>query len=706
MFDLVLELLSGEIPARMQREACENLERFFREGLREKKMQDCKTCQVFSTPRRLVLYVQGLQTSIAAMQEEIRGPRVQSSSNAIEGFLRSVGLNLDDLTIVDDKKGAFYKAIVEHPERAVDPEISGIITDMLNKFPWKKSMRWGNGSFRWVRPLHAILCILYDAQGWRVVPVEAGGVISGNKTQGDRLRAQNPITVTSFDNYVSQLQAQKIILDVEERKASIVAQMRQIVEGDDCSIVTDQSLLDETARLVEWPVVLRGQINSEFSVLPQKVLQVSMRQCQKFFSVLNTGTGQIESFLAIANVAAEKNGQKIIQGYERVLRARLSDALFFWKNDCTAGLTAMNTKLQFVTQHHKIGNQKERVERLQKFVAVIAPQIPAPPEIAIKAAAFCKADLTSEMVGEFPELQGVMGGYYAAAEGLGDEVADAICNHYSPAGPRDVVPTKSVTIAVALADKLDTLVSLWAVGEKPTGSGDPFALRRSALGVLRIIVENRLRLDIAGLIESHSALFHTLECEQNWDKKGLISFFVDRFRVWIKGQGFSHETISAVLSFHEKDKAEISTQFSSLDFFLLYRRIQALDAFQNKCEDADATIAAMSRVSNILTYEEKIFLDVSNVLERIDSSIFSYSIENDLFSKISSVYKTVIDNNINCNFEDILEILTSFCCILESFFDKVQIRSDDTIVKQNRVFLILSVFCISNTICDFTKLSS
>ncbi|MDZ7708998.1 MAG: glycine--tRNA ligase subunit beta [Roseovarius sp.] len=494
MPDLLIELFSEEIPARMQGKAAEDLKARMTDALVEAGLTYAGAA-AFSTPRRLALTVQGLLAESPTTREERKGPRVGAPEKAIEGFCRGAGVARDALEIRDEKKGQVYFATITRPGRAAAEIVAEELEKVIRNFPWPKSMRWGAGSLRWVRPLHSILCILTDDGGEaQVVEMEVDGIRAGDATRGHRFMAPEPFSVTSFEDYAAKLKRAHVVLDAGARAEAIWHDATNQAFASGLEVVEDRGLLSEVAGLVEWPVVLMGRIDDAFLGLPPEVLQTSMKEHQKFFSVRNPKSGRIERFVTVANVETADHGATILAGNQKVLAARLSDAKFFWENDLRTvrekGLEGMAAGLADVTFHNKLGTQADRVERIEALAREIAPLVGAKPDLAAEAARVCKADLQSEMVGEFPELQGLMGRYYAEAAGHDDGVPEACEEHYKPLGPGDAVPSAPVSVAVALADKIDTLTGFWAIDEKPTGSKDPYALRRAALGVIRLVLGN------------------------------------------------------------------------------------------------------------------------------------------------------------------------------------------------------------------------
>ncbi len=502
MPDLLIELFSEEIPARMQTRAGEDLKKRITDGLVEAGLTYAGAAAL-TTPRRLTLAVEGLLAESPTIREERKGPKVGAPDKAIEGFLRGAGLTRDQLEERDTPKGAVYFATIEKAGRPAAEIVAEVLEATIRNFPWPKSMRWGSGAMRWVRPLHSILCILSDEAGTQVVPLEVEGITSGDTTSGHRFMAPARFSVTSFEDYAAQLKRAFVVLSPEERAEHIWNDAQNMAFAAGLEVVEDKGLLAEVAGLVEWPVVLMGQIDEEFLELPPEVLQTSMKEHQKFFSVKNPKTGRIERFITVANRETADNGATILAGNQKVLSARLADAKFFWENDlrvAKSDITQWTRALENVTFHNKLGTQAERIDRIAALARELAPVTGADADQAEKAARLAKADLSSEMVYEFPELQGLMGRYYIEAAGENAAVAAVAKEHYSPLGPSDDVPTAPLSVTVALADKLDTLTGFWAIDEKPTGSKDPFALRRAALGVIRLVLENKLGLSITDIV--------------------------------------------------------------------------------------------------------------------------------------------------------------------------------------------------------------
>ena len=568
MPQLLLELFSEEIPARMQAQAAKDLERMAREHLAAAGFLP-EALKTFAGPRRLTLVAEGLPLAQADRKEELKGPRVGAPPQAMEGFLRKAGLTQDQLV----ERDGVYMAFIEKKGRPTPEIVAEMVEAIVHGFPWPKSMIWGTKKLRWVRPLKRILCVL-DRE---IVPFAIEGIQSGDVTEGHRFMGDaQPFVARDFDEYAAGLEAHFVVLDVEERKERILEGCKTLCFARHLELVEDQGLLEEVAGLAEWPTPVLGDMDPVFLSLPPEVIRTSMRTHQKYFAVRKAGEeGLAPHFITIANIQAADGGAVIAAGNAKVLSSRLSDARFFWDEDVKVGFEPWLEKLNGVTFHAKLGAMAQRVERIVVLAGEIAPLVGADVEKTKEAARLAKADLASQMVGEFPELQGIMGGYYARTFGLDGEIADAVRDHYKPQGPSDAVPTAPVSIAVALADKLDTLVGFFAIDEKPTGSKDPYALRRAALGVIRIILENNLRLSLA-----------------KFGKDDLIAFFADRLKVTLRDQGKRHDLVDAVFALGDDDLARIVARVEALDGFL-------------KTDDGKTLMAGYKRASNILRAEEK-----------------------------------------------------------------------------------------------------
>ncbi|MEO0893489.1 MAG: glycine--tRNA ligase subunit beta [Pseudomonadota bacterium] len=690
MADLLIELFSEEIPARMQTRAAEDLRARMTDGLAEAGLSH-GVARSFATPRRLVLTVEGLDAESPTVVEERKGPRVDAPEKALEGFLRGAGVAREDLEIRDEKKGQVYFAKIIKPGRAAEEIVADVLEATVRNFPWPKSMRWGTGSLRWVRPLQSILCILSEGSRARVVPLDVDGIKAGDSTEGHRFMAPGRFQVTSFAQYEAELKARYVVLDAAARADTIRMAADALAKKAELEVVEDPGLLTEVAGLVEWPVPLMGEIGEDFLGLPPEVLQSSMREHQKFFSLRNPKTGQIERFVTVANVETADQGATILAGNQKVLAARLSDAKFFWENDLRVardGMGAWLTQLENVTFERTLGTQAQRIERIVALAREIAPVVGADAALAAEAARVAKADLSSEMVGEFADLQGVMGRYYAAEAGMSEEVAAACEEHYAPLGPSDEVPTRLVSVAVALADKLDTLTGFWAIDQKPTGSKDPFALRRAALGVIRLVLENGVRLSLTAFADAHSSRFAV--AAPNGAAVDLLGFFHDRLKVFLRDQGVRHDVIDACLALPGND-----------DLALVVARARALQAVLST-EDGENLVQGFKRANNILTQaEEKDGVEYSY---GADLKFAEAEEEKALFAALdtgeTAISKAVADED----FATAMAAMAALRGPIDAFFEAVQINSDNDVLRRNRLNLLSRIREICRQAADLSRL--
>ena len=737
MPDLLIELFSEEIPARMQARAAEDLKKLVTNGLVEAGLTYAGAA-AFSTPRRLTLAVEGLLAASPATREERRGPKVDAPGKAIEGFLRGAGVTREQCEVREDKKGAVLYAVIEKPGRPAAEIVAEVLETTVRNFPWPKSMRWGAGSLRWVRPLHRILCVLTTEAGSEVVPLEIDGIWAGKITQGHRFMGGAPFEVTSFEDYETKLKRSKVILSPEERAETIWHDATNRAFAAGLEVVEDRGLLAEVSGLVEWPVVLMGKIGEDFLDLPPEVLQTSMKEHQKFFSVKNPASGRIEGFVTVANVETADDGATILAGNDKVLSARLSDAKFFWENDLRVakqdGLETWTARLANVTFHNKLGSQKDRIDRIAALAREIAPMVGADAGLAEQAARVAKADLSSEMVYEFPELQGLMGRYYAEAAGLPAEVASACEEHYSPLGPSDAVPTAPVSVAVALADKLDTLTGFWAIDEKPTGSKDPYALRRAALGVIRLVLANGLRLHLDRLVDAQ-LLRHQITTDGNKDaamlddllreiahhgvfgsaartiieqarsdapswlpvvenhapdvSDDLVAFFHDRLKVYLRDEGIRHDVIDAVLAMPNRD-----------DLALVVARARALMEVLNT-EDGANLVQGFKRANNILTQaEEKDGVEYSF---GADVKFAETEEEKALFAALDTADASIKPAMASEEFAAAMTAMAALRGPIDAFFEAVQVNAENAVVRRNRLNLLSRIRHTCLQVADLTR---
>ncbi len=696
MPDLLIELFSEEIPARMQARAADDLKRLVTEGLVEAGLTYA-AAGAFHTPRRLALSVEGLTGASRDTVEERKGPRTDAPEKALEGFLRSTGLTKDQLEIRDEKKGQLYFAKITHKGRPASEIVVEVLSKTIRDFPWPKSMRWGVGDLRWVRPLHSIICLLSDEQGAEIVPLDIDGIEASDTTRGHRFMAPDAFTVTSFEDYEAKLKRGCVLLRAEERAETIWSDASSQAFAQGLELVEDRGLLDEVSGLVEWPVVLMGEIGSEFLDLPPEVLQTSMKEHQKFFSVRDPKSGKITRFVTVANIETRDHGAAILAGNGKVLSARLSDAKFFWENDLrivkAKGLEGMAAGLSNVTFHNRLGSQSDRIERIAALAREIAPQVSADADDAERAARVAKADLRSEMVGEFPELQGLMGRYYAEAQGLKPEIAAAVQEHYQPLGPSDAVPSAPVSVAVALADKLDTLAGFWAIDEKPTGSKDPFALRRAALGVIRLMLSNGLRLNLTTRPDGALVKAAELVDEREGrfaDTNDLLSFFHDRLKVHLKSEGIRHDVIDACVAMPGND-----------DLTLLVRRAEALQGFL-KTEDGENLTQGFKRANNILTQaEEKDGVEYSY---GADAKFAEASEEKALFAALDGAQPKIDEAMKSEDFGAAMAAMAGLRAPIDAFFEAVQVNADNQVLRRNRLNLLSRIRTTCRSVADLSKI--
>ncbi len=737
MPDLLIELFSEEIPARMQARARDDLRRMVTDGLVGAGLTYA-SAGAHSTPRRLALSVAGLTAESRAVREERKGPKADAPEAAIEGFLRATGLRRDQLELRDDKKGQTLFAVIEKPGRAAADIVAEVLDATIRNFPWPKSMRWGNGTLRWVRPLQSVLCLLSDETGATIVPMSVDHLTAANTTGGHRFMAPARFAVTGFDDYAARLRRAFVMLDHAEREAAIWNDAQTLAFARGLEVVPDAGLLSEVAGLVEWPVVLMGAIDPDFLGLPPEVLQTSMKEHQKFFSVRNPKTGRIEGFVTVANRETADDGATILAGNQKVLSARLSDAKFFWENDLrrvrAEGLEGMAAGLANVTFHNKLGTEADRVTRIAALAREIAPMVGADADLAEAAAKVVKADLQSAMVGEFPELQGLMGYYYALDAGLDPAIAAASRDHRSPQGPSDAVPSDPVTIAVALADKIDTLTGFWAIDEKPTGSKDPFALRRAALGVIRLVVGNGVRVSIDRLADvqvlrhqigrsaaqseqlnqildaavAHGmfgAFTRSLVAQQesraadwldpirNHDpaiSDDLRNFIHDRLKVTIRDQGIAHDVIDACLAMP-----------GNCDLSFLVKRATALSHTLNT-DDGKNLIQGFKRANNILTQAEQ--KDGVEYSYGADPKFAENDEERALFVALDAAETIITPAMAAEDFTAAMQAMARLRAPIDAFFEAVQVNSDNEIIRRNRLNLLHRISTICGQVADLTKI--
>jgi glycyl-tRNA synthetase beta chain len=729
MPDLLLELLSEEIPARMQAAAAIDLQRLVTGALTDRGLL-FEAAKSFAGPRRLTLAIAGLPAVQPDVSEEKKGPRVDAPQKAIDGFLRSAGVSLDQCRRQADSKGEFYIAVVRRAGRAVEQVLTECLPLALAQLPWPKSMRWRAGTVRWVRPLHRIVCT-FDGE---IVPFSFAGVESANHTLGHRFLASGEIAVRRFEDYESKLAAAFVILESSERRDIILHEARQKTFALGLELIEDDGLLDEVAGLVEWPVALIGTIDGAFMDLPTEVLQTSMRRHQRFFALRDISGGTFaDRFLVVANIAADDGGREIVAGNERVLRARLSDAQYFWDQDRSRPLASRIPELRNIVFHAKAGTMHGRVVRITIVAMCLARMLNLSVRNCCRAAWLAKADLLSGVVGEFPELQGIMGGHYAAHDGEDEAVANAVRDHYKPLGPGDRVPEEPVSFVVALADKIDCLVTLWHAGEKPTGSKDPFALRRAGLGIIRIILENRLRLSLSIPIslvlanaQAHAArawedriqeslfdpdlldgiaseLVLTVPASGRNDPAGthgmeeggdvasdVLEFLADRLKVALREEGIRHDLIDAVFALAGED-----------DLVRLVWRVKALAAFLDSADGSNLLIA-YRRAVNILRIEEK--RDGGTYRGEPDPHIFETPEEKSLFAALGVSREEIAIELERERFGEAMTVMARLRAPVDGFFEKVTVNASQANLRRNRLLLLSRLRSVLHAVADFSRI--
>jgi glycyl-tRNA synthetase beta chain len=725
MPDLLFELFSEEIPARMQTRAAEDLKKLVTDRLVDAGLV-YEGATAFVTPRRLALAIQGIPVRQPDLKEEKKGPRVGAPDAAVQGFLKSAGLSsLAEATIQKDpKKGDFYVALIEKPGRPAIDVLAEILPIVIRTFSWPKSMRWGErsakpGALSWVRPLHSIIATFGpETEAPDIVPFAVDGIEASDVTRGHRFMAPKSFHVKHFDDYAQKLEKAKVVLDPARRREIILADAKNLAFAQGYELVADEGLLEEVAGLVEWPVVLMGSFEEDFLAIPPEVIRTTIRANQKCF-VVRKGEGLANRFVLVANIEATDGGAAIIHGNERVIRARLSDAKFFYETDLKTPLEARLPKFKDIVFHEKLGTQWDRIERIERLAVELAPLVGADIEKTARAARLAKADLLTEMVGEFPELQGLMGKYYARAQGEDVNITVACEDHYKPIGPSDRVPTDPVSIAVALADKLDTLLGFWAINERPTGSKDPYALRRAALGVIRIMLENKIRLplraifidelrrrDIVRVVPAAAAprstasisptAVHTASAKavaaalSEFFDAELLEFFADRLKVQLREQGARHDLVDAVFALEGQD-----------DLVLIVRRIEALAAFLDT-EDGKNLLAGYKRATNILRIEEK--RDKTEYTGNPDSALFRQAEEWELARAIDTAATEAAAAVAREDFAAAMHAMAKLRPHVDAFFDKVTVNAPEADVRANRLRLLNGIRTATRAVADFSRI--
>ena len=696
MPDLLLELFSEEIPARMQRQAAEDLKRLVTNALVERGLT-YEGAAAYATPRRLALQVVGLPGRQPDVREERKGPRVGAPEAAIQGFLKSAGLaSIDEATIEKDpKKGEFYVAVIERAGAETIAVLAEILPAIVKAFPWPKSMRWGESSLRpdalrWVRPLHSIVATFGpETETPEIVRFSVDDIPASDKTFGHRFMAPTPFHVKRFEDYALALERAKVVIDPERRRDIILHDAKDLAFAQGLELIEDAGLLEEVAGLVEWPVTLMGSFDESFLSIPPEVIRATIRVNQKCFVLKKPDGGLANRFILVSNIEAKDGGTTVIAGNQRVIAARLSDAKFFYETDLKTRLDDRLPKLDQIVFHEKLGTQGERIKRIAALARKLAPIVGADPDKAARAAMLCKADLVTEMVGEFPELQGLMGCYYASAQGEDASVAAACEEHYKPQGPGDRIPTNPVSVAVALADKLDTLTGFWAIDEKPTGSKDPYALRRAALGVIRIVLENQLRLQLLTLANEN-----------------LLEFFIDRLKVYLRDKGARYDLIDAALgaaSVADPEAAEATLTQPQDDLLMIKNKVEALEAFLG-ADDGKNLLAGYKRACNILKAEEK--KDGAGAYDKAHAA--NLRIEQEEHKLAAAIARAKEETGEKLKKEDFTGAMHSLSKLREPvdhFFDKVTVNAENADLRLNRLRLLSELRRTMNGVADFDKVS-
>ena len=689
MSDFILELLSEEIPSRMQKQASEYLHREFKLQTEDAGLEFGQI-QSFYSMRRLTLIVTDMKSQTAEMTVEKLGPRVDSPDNAINGFLRSNNIkSIDDCDILDDKKGKRYRYIEIVPAKTAMTILPPIIEEIIHKFSWPKSMRWGNGNSRWVRPLRNIMAIIYGDNSVNKLKINVEGLLANDFTFGHRFLKNQKIYIKGVSDYFEALKNHLVIADQGQRKELILEQISKIEKKFDISVIKDEKLLEEVSGLVEWPIALCAEFDKKFLNLPDEVLQTSMRSHQKYFSVAEKKTKNLTNkFILISNIQIPDEGNSVMLGNQRVLSARLYDAKYFWDRDIDKPLIDNLRLLNSVTYHQKLGSLGLKVERIELIALELEQTLGLNLENIPIAAKLIKNDLLSEMVGEFPDLQGIMGSYYAELQGYDEDVCDAIKNHYMPVTPRDETPKKALSFCLSVADKIDTLVSFWSIGETPTGSKDPYALRRAGNGLIRNIIENELDFDFANFIEKILQNLDLLEKQQHSSvRDGLINFMNERFRSYILDNKYNVRICDAI--FHDDD---------FVNYYMILSRIQLLSQFI-KTDNGLSLLKALKRINNILDPSLS-----KNTFGQIDKKIFTSDVENNLYTGVEKLRKKKSKSNDITEIKEYLSDVSILAEPINDFFENIIVNDEDKNIRTNRFFLLNSVIDLTSNIFDISKI--
>lgn len=684
MAELLIELFSEEIPARMQKKAADDLKRLVLDGLKGAGLEH-SSADAYVTPRRLALVVDGLPEKQPDVSEERRGPKADAPEKALQGFLGSVGLTIDQVEKRETPKGTFLYAVIEKKGAATDQVLPQIILDAVSNLPWPKSQKWAKNSMRWVRPLHSVIGLFDGKPLSGTLDLGDWKLDFGASTKGHRFLAPDAFEVASFADYKSKLEAARVILDREDRKRIILEKCEALAAKEGLKLRNDPGLLEEVCGLVEWPEPVIGKIDDEFMDVPQELLVLTMREHQKYFALEDADGKLANRFITISNMIADPaRDATIVTGNERVLRARLADAKFYWDTDVAEHPERWVPKLDEVTFYDKLGTVGDKIKRVAKLAVSLSEAIPgADADQTTRAAELAKTDLVSGVVYEFPELQGVMGKYYAARHGEPEAISEAIAEHYSPVGPGDDCPSAPVSVAVAFADKLDTLVGFFAIDEKPTGSKDPFALRRAALGIIRLIIENDLRVSLSTQIENALSTYSNLRAAD-----GLMDFFADRLKVHLREEGTRHDLIEAVFALGNED-----------DLVRLLARVKALQDFLGTDEGANL-LAAYKRAANIVRIEEK----KDDRSYEGEAGAGTQAEETALVDALAAA-NTAIKPKLEA--EDFVGVMAEMAKLrgpVDQFFDAVTVNADNADERENRLKLLSQIVATANQVADFSKI--
>ena len=689
MSNFILELLSEEIPSRMQKQASEYLQREFKQKTEDAGLASGQI-QSFYSMRRLTIIVTNMKSETTEMVIEKLGPRINSPDNAINGFLRSNNIkSIDDCNILDDKKGKRYQYIETVPAKEATEILPPIIEEIILNFSWPKSMQWGNGSTRWVRPLRNIMAIIFENKSTNKLKINAEGLLATDYTFGHRFLKNKKIYIKSPSDYFEALKNHLVIADQDERRKLILEQISKIETNYNISVIKDEKLLEEVSGLVEWPVALYAEFDKKFLDLPDEVLQTSMRSHQKYFSVAEKKTKKLTNkFILISNIQTSDKGSSVISGNQRVLSARLYDAKYFWDRDLAKPLIDNLGLLKSVTYHQKLGSLGAKVERIEYIALELDKTLGLNLKTISIAVKLIKNDLLSEMVGEFPDLQGIMGSYYAVQQGYDEDICNAIKNHYMPITARDEVPKSALSFTLSVADKIDTLIGFWSIGETPTGSKDPYALRRAGNGLIRNIIENELDFDLSNLIERILQKSEYLKKQKNGlVRDELINFMNERFQSYILDHEYDLRIYNAI-----RDDGHF------VNYYMTLSRIRILSQFM-KTNNGISLLKALKRINNILDPSLQ-----KSTFDEVDRNIFTSDVENNLYTGVEKLRKKKPGSNDITEIKKYLSDISILTSLINDFFEKIIVNDENKNIRSNRVSLLNSVIDLTSNIFDISKI--